>query len=120
MIRKLMNRYEVKTYGYFVVAMDKRTRKDDVEEEAFRATNELYKHDSNITIVDTNVTSYKTEEYFTFAEVTLDMRVRVDCHDYEECFGEAEGCAEDVDTPVGVSLIECQAYDYEEIDTWEV
>jgi len=118
---KLMHDYEVSCYGYFVVAMDKRTSREDVEDEAFLACSSLYKHDSDVKVIDTKVTSFRTEEYFTFAEVTLDLRVKVSgSYDYEECFGEAEGEAEDVDCPVGVSLIECQAYDYIETDHYEM
>ena len=117
---KLMHDYEVSCYGYFVVAMDKRTHKDDVEKEAIYAVRNLYKYGTKINVVDIEVTSFKTEEYFTFAEVTLDLRVKVSgSYDYEECYPEAEGEAEDVDCPAGVSLIECQAYDYIETGTYE-
>jgi len=118
---RLITDYEVSCYGYFVVAMDKRTSKEDVEDEAFLACSTLYKNDSGVTVIERNVTSFRTEEYFTFAEVTLDLRVKVSgSYDYEECYPEAEGVAEDVDCPVGVSLIECQAYDYIETDHYKM
>ena len=120
-MRRLGHDYEVSVYGYFVVAMDKRTNKEDVEDEAFHSVCDLYKSYTDVKVLDVKVTSFKTEEYFTFAEVTLDLRVKVSGgYDYEESYPEAEGVAEDVDCPVGVSLIECQAYDYEEVDTWEM
>lgn len=117
---RLMHDYEVSCYGYFVVAIDKRN-KDDVEDMAFHAVSKLYKNDSDVKVIDIETGDSKTDEFFTFVNVKLDLRVKVSGgYDYEECFPEAEGLVtENVDTPVGVSLIECQAYEYIETDTYE-
>ena len=110
---KFNDDYEVSVYAYFKVAMSKRTDKDEIDEESFNAVKDLYKNESGIKVVDTQLMEFKQGNFFTIADVGLDLRIKVSELDYEKAFEKAEGIAEDVKTPVGVAYYECEAYDYD-------
>lgn len=105
--------YEVSLYAYFKVAMEKRTNKDEIDEESFAATCSLYENESYVNVVDNQLMEVTQEKYFTIADVGLDLRIKVVAHNYESAYAEAEKIAKGIRLPVGVSFYECEAYDYE-------
>lgn len=105
--------YEMCVKAYFKVAMAYRRNEDDIEDESFDATKDLYKHESDVKVIDIEMTDFNHDKHFTFADVTLDLRVSVRASDYDEACEQAESVAESVDCPVGVSYIECEAYEGE-------
>ncbi len=106
--------FEVSVNAYYKVAMSKRRNKDDIEEEAFNATCRMYEHESFVKVFDNVVTEInQDDEYFTVADVKIDLRVHVVAHDYEEAFEKAEAEATLLDLPAGVAFVEAEPYDYE-------
>ena len=117
MARRYGYDFKVSTYVYLKVAMAKRKDKDEIEEEAFDATCRLYEHESDVTVIDNEVTDIHQENtYFTVADVRLDLRVNVTANDYEDSYEEAEALADDVFNrlPPGVAFVESQSYDFEQ------
>lgn len=109
--------FTVSVHTYLKVAMAKRKDKDEIEEEAFDATCLLYEHESDVTVIDNEVTEiHQGNTYFTVADVRLDLRVNVTADDYEDAYEEAEALADDVFNwlPSGVALVESQSYDFEQ------
>ena len=113
MSRYLGTDYEISVYSYFKVAMSKRRNEDEIDEESFDATKDLYKHDTEVTVVENRMMEFHHEKYFTIADVGLDLRIKVRANDYDEACEIASGIAESVDLPVGVSYFDCEAYDGE-------
>lgn len=105
--------YEVSVYSYFKVAMDKRTNKEDIEEASFDAVKNLYNNESKVKVIDIQMMRYKNGKHFTFADVGLDLRIKVVAHTYEQAYKEAETIAKEVSVPPGVAYDVCEAYDYE-------
>ena len=110
---KFNDDYEVSVYAYFKVAMSKRTDREEIEEECFNALKDIYKNESSINVVDTQLMEFKQGKFFTIADAGLDLRIKVSEIDYEKAFEKAEGIAEDIKTPTGVAYYECEAYDYD-------
>ena len=109
--------WEVSVYAYLKVAMAKRKDKEDIEEESFDATCRRYEHESDVTVIDNEVTEiHQDNTYFTVADVRLDLRINVTANDYEDAYEEAEALADDVINrlPSGVALVESQSYDFEQ------
>lgn len=105
--------YEVSVYCYFKVAMAKRTDKDEIDEASFDAVKNLYDNESSVKVIDIKMMRFKNGTHFTFADVGLDLRVKVVAHTHEEAFTKAEQIAKEVSVPPGVSYNVCEAYDYE-------
>ena len=105
--------FEVKTYAWYRVAMAKCTDKEKISEEAFDATCRLYERESDIETIDYKIDEIKQGEYFTFADIKWDLRIKVTAHDYESAFEEADGMAQMFELPADVAFIEAQSYDYE-------
>jgi len=107
--------WEVSVYSYYKVAMAKRTDTDEIEEEAFDATCRLFEHD-DVTVIDNEVTAIRQDDkYFTFADVCLDLRIKVTAYDIEKAIEKAEKVADEVAKrlPAGVSYVESNYYDIE-------
>lgn len=105
--------YVVSLYAYFKVAMEKKTNKDEIDEESFVATCRLYENESYVDVVDNQLMEVTQGKHFTIADVGLDLRIKVVAHDYEGAYAEAESIAKGIRLPVGVSFYDCEAYDYE-------
>ena len=105
--------YEVSVYAFFKVAMAKRTDRDEIEEASFDAVKDLYEHETGVKVVDIQLMKYHNGTHFTFADVGMDLRIKVTEHTYERAYAEAERIAKEVSVPPGVSFFECEAYDYE-------
>ena len=56
MARSYGYEFTVSVHTYLKVAMAKRKDKDEIEEEAFAATCGLYEHESDVTVIDNEVT----------------------------------------------------------------
>ena len=106
--------WEVSVYAYLKVAMAKRKDKEEIEEESFDATCRLFEHESDVTVIDNEVTEiHQDDKYFTVADVRLDLRIKVTAHDIDKAIEEAEKVADEVKDrlPAGVAYIESQAFD---------
>ena len=117
MARSYGYEFTVSTHTYLKVAMAKCRNKDEIKEEAFDATCRLYEHESDVTVIDNEVTEiHQDNTYFTVADVRLDLRINVTANDYEDAYEEAEALADDVINrlPSGVALVESQSYDFEQ------
>ena len=117
MARSYGYEFTVSTHTYLKVAMAKCKDKDEIEEEAFDTTCRLYEHESDVTVIDNEVTEiHQDNTYFTVADVRLDLRINVTANDYEDAYEEAEALADDVfyRLPSGVALVESQSYDFEQ------
>ena len=87
---------------------------EEIEEEAFDATCRLFDHESDVTVIDNEVTEiHQDDKYFTVADVRLDLRIKVTAHDIDKAIEEAEKVADEVATrlPAGVSYVESNYYD---------
>ena len=126
MARSYGYEFTVSTHTYLKVAMAKRKDKDEIEEEAFDATCRLYEHESDVMVIDNEVTEIHQENaYFTVADVRLDLRIKVTAHDIENAIEEAEKVADEVAKrlPAGVSYVESNYFDTEKGDEaidWDV
>ena len=126
MARSYGYEFTVSTHTYLKVAMAKRKDKDEIEEEAFDATCRLYEHESDVTVIDNEVTEiHQDDKYFTVADVRLDLRIKVTAHDIDKAIEEAEKVADEVAKrlPAGVSYVESNYYDTEKGDKaidWDV
>ena len=126
MARSYGYEFKVSTYTYLKVAMAKRKDKEEIEEEAFDATCRLYEHESDVMVIDNEVTEIHQENaYFTVADVRLDLRIKVTAHDIENAIEEAEKVADEVAKrlPAGVSYVESNYFDTEKGDEaidWDV
>ena len=108
--------WEVSVYSYLKVAMAKRKDKEEIEEESFDATCRLFDHESDVTVIDNEVTEiHQDDKYFTVADVRLDLRIKVTAHDIDKAIEEAEKVADEVAKrlPAGVSYVESNYYDTE-------
>ena len=108
--------WEVSVYAYLKVAMAKRKDAEEIEEESFDATCRLFDHESDVTVIDNEVTKiHQDDKYFTVADVRLDLRIKVTAHDIETAIEEAEKVADEVKDrlPAGVAYIESQSFDAE-------
>ena len=118
--------WEVSVYAYLKVAMAKRKDKEEIEEESFDATCRLFDHESDVTVIDNEVTEiHQDDKYFTVADVRLDLRIKVTAHDIDKAIEEAEKVADEVAKrlPAGVSYVESNYYDTEKGDKaidWDV
>ena len=82
--------WEVSVYAYLKVAMAKRKDKEEIEEESFDATCRLFDHESDVTVIDNEVTEiHQDDKYFTVADVVAKR------------------------LPAGVSYVESNYYDTE-------
>lgn len=108
--------YEVSVCSVLKVAMDKRIKGTEAEENAFLATVRLYEHQSEVTVVDNYTSEITTEGNFTVATQELDLRVKVRAYGYTNAYEEAEGEASAIidNLPPGVSWVDCEAYDAEQ------
>ena len=116
MARSYGYEFTVSTHTYLKVAMAKRGDKDEIEEEAFDATCRLYEHESDVTVIDNEVTEiHQDDKYFTVADVRIDLRIKVTAHDIDKAIEEAEKVADEVAKrlPAGVSYVESNYYDTE-------
>jgi hypothetical protein len=116
MARSYGYEFTVSTHTYLKVAMAKRKDKDEIEEEAFDATCRLFDHESDVTVIDNEVTEiHQDDKYFTVADVRLDLRIKVTAHDIDKAIEEAEKVADEVAKrlPAGVSYVESNYYDTE-------
>ena len=116
MVKDYGYEWEVSLYSYFKVAMAKRTDADEIEEESFNATCRLFDHESDVTVIDNEVTKiHQDDKYFTVADVRLDLRIKVTAHDIDKAIEEAEKVADEVAKrlPAGVSYVESNYYDTE-------
>ena len=104
--------YEVSVFSYFKIAMSVRKDEDEIEEECFEAVKNIYKND-DIKVLDVKMQEFKSDKHFTFADVGLDLRIKVTEHTYERAYAEAEKLATPESTPVGVVFSFCEAYDCE-------
>ena len=109
-------RFYVTVYSYYKVAMAKTDNKDDIEDNAFLATDRIFDNWSEVKVVDTEVEEINQDnKYFTVADVGIELRVRVTAHDVDDAFCEAEGLVrENTDLPGGVAFFECEAIDAEQ------
>ena len=92
------------------------TNFEEIEEEAFDATCRLFDHESDVTVIDNEVTKiHQDDKYFTVADVRLDLRIKVTAHDIDKAIEEAEKVADEVAKrlPAGVSYVESNYYDTE-------
>lgn len=105
--------FDVSVLAYYKVAMAKRTKKDDIEEEGFDAVKNLYKNEPKINVINIELDEFKQDKNFTFADMKIDLRVSVTAHDYESAYEQAEAEATPVDLPIGVAFVEAQCYDHE-------
>jgi hypothetical protein len=108
--------WEDSVYAYLKVAMAKRKDKEEIEEESFDATCRLFDHESDVTVIDNEVTElHQDDKYFTVADVRLDLRIKVTAHDIDKAIEEAEKVADEVAKrlPAGVSYVESNYYDTE-------
>ena len=114
-IKNCGKEYEVSVYAYFKVAMAKRTDEEEISEQAFDATCRIYDNVSDVTVVDNDVMEVKQDnKHFTFADVGLDLRIKVTAHGYEKAYEQAEKIAqEEAHLAAGVAFFACEAYDYE-------
>ena len=126
MARSYGYEFTVSTHTYLKVAMAKRKDKEEIEEESFDATCRLFDHESDVTVIDNEVTEiHQDDKYFTVADVRLDLRIKVTAHDIDKAIEEAEKVADEVAKrlPAGVSYVESNYYDTEKGDKaidWDV
>lgn len=108
-------RFDVSVYAYYKVAIAKIEDKDDIEDQAFLATDRLFDNWSEIEVVDTQVMEINQDnKYFTVVDVGLELRVTVTAQDHDDAYCEAEGLVrENTDLPGGVAFFECEAFDSE-------
>jgi len=112
-MRNYGSEYEVSVYAYYKVAMAKRIDRDDIEDECFDAVKNLYANESDINVIDIQLMGYKQGKSFTFADVGLELRIKVTEHTYERAYAEAEKMATIKELPVGVTFFAASAYDHE-------
>lgn len=90
-------------YAFFRVAMDKRTQREEIEEESFDAVKSIYDHNSGVTVIDIQTMDYKQGKYFTVADVGIELRVKADSYD------KACEMAKDILLPTGVAFNDCRS-----------
>ncbi len=114
-IRFLGYKFDVTVYAYFKVAIAKTEDKDEIEDQAFLATDRIFDHVSEVTVLDTEVQEISQDnKYFTVLDVGMELKVTVTAHDHDDAYGEAEGFVEEnMDLPGGVAFFECEAIDSE-------
>lgn len=103
--------FEVYVAAYFHVAMEHKS-KDDAEDEALMATDKIFDDNSDVTVVKSEVTKIERHKYFDIAEVKMELLIELTAFEYGEAWGDAEIMVRETDLPVGVSLYDCEAYDY--------
>ena len=108
-------RFYVTVYSYYKVAIAKTEDKDEIEDQAFLATDRIFDNWSEVTVIDTEVEEINQDnKYFTVADVGMELKVTVSAHDADDAFGEAEGLVrENTDLPGGVAFFVCEAIDCE-------
>jgi len=109
-------RFYVTVYSYYKVAIAKNDKQDEIEDAALLAVSDLFKNDSDVTVLDMEVEEVNQDnKYFTIVDVGLELKVRVTAHDTDDAFGEADGYVRDNsgDLPNGVAFFECEAIDSE-------
>ena len=108
-------RYDVTVYAYYKVAIAKTEDKDEIYENAFAATKDIFKGWSEVTTIDNDVQEVdQSNKYFTIVDFSWELKVTVSAHDIDDAFGEAEGFVSEItDLPNGVVFNVCEAIDGE-------
>ena len=110
-------RFYVTVYSYYKVAIAKNDKQDEIEDAALLAVSNLFKNDSDVTVLDMEVQEVSQDnKYFTIVDVGLELKVRVTAHDTDDAFGEADGYVREnsEDLPNGVAFFECESIDAEQ------
>ncbi len=107
-------RYDVTVYAYYKVAIAKTENEDEIYENAFTATKDIFKGWSEVKTIDNDVQEVdQSNKYFTIVDFSWELKVTVSAHDIDDAFGEAEGFVEDASLPNGVVFWEAEAIDGE-------
>ena len=112
-MRHLGWEYEVSVNAFYKIAMAKRTDRAAIEEECFDAAKNLYDHETDVKVIDIELKEYTQGDNFTFADICIDLRIKVEGKNCIEACGNAEERSVLKNLPVGVSRLFCEAYDWE-------
>lgn len=106
-------KYYVKVTAIYKVRMEHSDDDDKQIDFAYLATDRIFDNNSDVNVEAVNVEYIETENGSDIATVEAELTVSVVEHDYEDAFSEAENVVREEELPVGVSLYNAEAYDYE-------